>query len=67
MGVALTLGFISLVVFIETGVVSFPFLPGDSLLFTAGVFVAPDATTGKAALPLFWLLPVVRCAPIIDD
>ena len=67
MGVAPTLGFIFLIVFIETGVVFFPFLPGDSLLFAAGVFAAPDAATGKAALPLFWLLPVVWCAPIIGD
>ena len=58
MGVAPTLGFIFLIVFIETGVVFFPFLPGDSLLFAAGFFAAPDAQTGVSALPLFALLPV---------
>ena len=63
MGVAPTLGFIFLIVFIETGVVFFPFLPGDSLLFAAGFFAAPDAKTGVSALPLFALLPVVWCAP----
>ncbi|PLS28662.1 DedA family protein [Bifidobacterium parmae] len=67
MGVAPTLGFIFLIVFIETGVVFFPFLPGDSLLFAAGVFAAPDAATGQVALPLHYLLPVVWCAPIIGD
>ena len=67
MGVAPTLGFIFLIVFIETGVVFFPFLPGDSLLFAAGFFAAPDTQTGVSALPLFALLPVVWCAPIIGD
>ncbi len=66
MGVGPTLGFIFLIVFIETGVVFMPFLPGDSLLFAAGVFAAPDAS-GHAALPLAWLLPVVWAAPILGD
>ena len=67
MGVAPTLGFIFLIIFVETGVVVFPFLPGDSLLFAAGFFAAPDAVTGEAALPLALLLPVVWLAPIIGD
>ncbi|KAA8829916.1 MULTISPECIES: DedA family protein [Bifidobacterium] len=67
MGPGVACGFIFLIVFIETGVVFFPFLPGDSLLFAAGVFAAPDAVTGQSALPLGMLLPVVWCAPIIGD
>ncbi|PWG59326.1 DedA family protein [Bifidobacterium catulorum] len=67
MGPGVALGFIFLIVFIETGVVFFPFLPGDSLLFAAGVFAAPDAVTGQSALPLHILLPVVWTAPIIGD
>ena len=63
MGVAPTLGFIFLIVFIETGVVFFPFLPGDSLLFAAGFFAAQ----GDSGLPLMALLPIVWIAPILGD
>lgn len=67
MGTAPALGLIFLIIFIETGVVFFPFLPGDSLLFAAGFFAAPDAQTGKSSLPLAILLAVVWIAPIIGD
>lgn len=67
MGVAPTLSLIFLIIFVETGVVFFPFLPGDSLLFAAGFFAAPSASTGKSALPLVALLPVVWCAAVIGD
>lgn len=63
MGTAPALGFIFLIVFIETGVVFFPFLPGDSLLFAAGFFAAQ----GDSGLPLMALLPVVWIAPILGD
>lgn len=42
-------GFLNAIVFAETGLVVFPFLPGDSLLFIAGAFSA------NGSLDLLWL------------
>ena len=63
MGLGPTYTFIFLIIFIETGVVFMPFLPGDSLLFAAGVF-AHDPSSG---LKLDILLPIVWLAPLIGD
>ncbi len=50
------------IVFIETGVVFFPFLPGDSLLFAAGVFSADGG-----GLNLFATLLVFYLAAILGN
>lgn len=50
-----------LVIFIETGLVVMPFLPGDSLLFTAGLF----ARTGH--LELSYLLILLFIAAVAGD
>ncbi|OGS01344.1 MAG: hypothetical protein A2V88_17785 [Elusimicrobia bacterium RBG_16_66_12] len=52
---------ISAIVFTETGLFVGFFLPGDSLLVTAGIF----ARTGH--LPLHWLLTLVPLCAIIGD
>ncbi len=50
-----------LIIFVETGLVVTPFLPGDSLLFAAGAFSAKGSLQ---ALPL-WLL--LMAAAVIGD
>lgn len=50
-----------LVIFIETGLVAMPFLPGDSLLFTAGLF----ARTGH--LNLSYVLILLFIAAVVGD
>jgi len=49
------------VIFIETGFVVMPFLPGDSLLFAAGTFAALNA------FKVGWLILVLAAAAIIGD
>lgn len=49
------------VIFIETGIVLMPFLPGDSLLFVAGALAAK----GMFALPV--LIPLLIVAAVAGD
>ena len=50
-----------LVIFIETGLVAMPFLPGASLLFTAGLFAA------SGELNLSYVLSILVIAAILGD
>jgi len=50
-----------LIIFLETGVVIMPFLPGDSLLFVAG------ALCGLGMLQIEWLIPLLMIASFSGD
>jgi len=50
-----------LIVFCETGTVFFPFLPGDGLLFSAGVISA------STALNIVWLVPILILAAVLGN
>lgn len=51
-----------LIIFVETGFVIMPFLPGDSLLFTAGLLCAQDS-----GLSIFVLIPLLIIAAVLGD
>ncbi len=58
---ALTYGFLFIVIFIETGLVITPFLPGDSLLFAAG------AIASLGSLHIGVVLVLLMIAAILGD
>ncbi len=57
------------IIFIETGVVVLPFLPGDSLLFAAGTFASPAlaAAGEKPPLNIIVLIVLLCAAAILGD
>lgn len=51
-----------LIIFVETGLVIMPFLPGDSLLFTAGLLCAQSS-----GLNIYVLIPLLIFAAVLGD
>lgn len=56
-----TYGILFAIIFIETGLVVMPFLPGDSLLFAAGAMAA------QGVLDVAWLIGLLTVAAILGD
>ncbi len=56
-----TYGILFVVIFVETGLVVMPFLPGDSLLFAAGTFAA------LGALNIWVLIGLMIIAAVVGD
>ena len=56
-----------LIIFVETGLVIMPFLPGDSFLFAAGALAARSADQPDAPLQIGWIILLLSIAAILGD
>lgn len=56
-----------LIIFVETGLVVMPFLPGDSLLFAAGALCARTAGQPDATMNIFVLIGLLFIAAVLGD
>lgn len=60
-----------LIIFVETGLVVMPFLPGDSLLFAAGAFAASHTLPSGEVVPgpfnVFYLIGLLFVAAFLGD
>jgi membrane-associated protein len=65
---AWTYGIFFAILFAETGFVVTPFLPGDTLLFTAGFLASPLGPAGaKHNLNIWLVLTLLTAAPLAGD
>jgi len=62
-----TYGILFFIIFMETGFVITPFLPGDSLLFAAGSFAAPKVSGAPGPLNIWVLLILLSIAAVLGD
>lgn len=58
-GPAIAYGLVFVIIFVETGVVFFPFLPGDSLLFVSGFFAHNQGFELLPLLVVAWLAAIL--------
>ena len=56
-----------LIIFVETGLVIMPFLPGDSLLFAAGALCARTAGQPDATLHILPMIGLLILAAVLGD
>src|ERR1041385_3229810 len=55
------------ILFVETGLVVMPFLPGDSLLFAAGAICARQSLLPNPAMNIFVLIILLFAAAVLGD